>query len=48
MRYEVSFSGTAYVEADSADEAGEKFAGDDFTDMYTEIDSVREDNRGHM
>ncbi len=48
MRYEVSFSGTAYVEADSVDEAEEKFAGDDFADMYTEIDSVREDICGQM
>jgi len=48
MRYEVSFSGTAYVEADSASEANKKFFNEDFETKDTDIDCIREDTCEHM
>lgn len=42
MRYKVKFSGFAYVEADSEDEAEESFDDDEFAYKETSIVSIEE------
>ena len=42
MRYKVKFSGFAYVEADSADEAEECFDNDEVAYKETSVDSIEE------
>ena len=42
MRYKVKFSGFAYIEADSEDEAEECFDNEEFVYKETSVDSIEE------